>query len=133
MNGEPATEATKTAIENSVTWFLSDKMQDASVSIATKKYLTNTNQLVYLTRCVVAESSVAKIKVQVLHRVQGGVHETGYQLFNDHRLMKYQNDMIFGTKAGTAANGDISTEVTEEEAQQVLQLVNTLGQARQTL
>jgi hypothetical protein len=111
MNNDPAaTEETKTALENSVTWFLADKMQDASVSIATKKYLTADNLLVYLTRCAVAETSVPKVKVQVLKRVDGGIHETGYQLFGDHRLVKYVNEMIFGAAPGSPA-GDQQTEV----------------------
>jgi hypothetical protein len=128
----PATEPTKTAIENSVSWFLADKLQDPATTIATKKYLTGKNELVYLTRCNVAELSVPRLKVQVFKRVDGGVHETGYQLFGDHRLLKYVNEMIFGTAPGTAA-GDRSEEVSEEEAGRVLELVNTLGGARQTL
>jgi len=127
-----ATEATKTALENSVSWFLADKLRDASIPIATKKYLTTQNVLVYLTRCNVAESSVPRVKVQVLHRVAGGVHETGYQLFSDHRLEKYQNDMIFGSQPG--AMPDTTNEpVAEQEAQELLALVNSLAQAQQTL
>src|SRR5438477_8108090 len=91
-----ASDEAKTALENSVTWFLSDKLADVNTPIATKKFLTNNNLLVYLTRCNVAELAVPRIKVQVLQRVEGGVHETNYQLFNDHRLEKYENDMIFG-------------------------------------
>jgi hypothetical protein len=128
----PASEATKTTLENSVSWFLADKLEDASTAIATKKYLTADNHLVYLTRCNVAESSVPKVKVQVFNRVSGGVKETGYQLFGDHRLTKYVNDMIFGSSPG-AATGDKNAEVSEIEALEVLQLVNGLGTARQTL
>jgi hypothetical protein len=127
-----ATEPTKTELENTVTWFLADKMQDASVSIATKKYLTNDNLLVYLTRCVVAETSVPKIKVQVLKRIDGGVHETGYQLFGDHRLTKYENEMVFGVQPATAANAE-NLDVSEKEAGDVLTLVKGLANARQTL
>lgn len=127
-----ATEATKTALENSVSWFLADKMQAANVPIVTKKYLTSENELVYLTHCNVAETNVPKVKVQRLVRVEGGVQETCYQLFADHRLEKYQNDMIFGTTAGTS-NGDETQEVTEAEAAEVLSWVNNLAQARQTL
>ncbi|MDB5178571.1 MAG: hypothetical protein JWN01_514 [Patescibacteria group bacterium] len=132
MNAEPATEVTKTTLENSVNWFLADKLQNASTPIATKKYLTNQNVLVYLTSCNVAELSIPRVKVQVLSRVPGGVHEVGYQLFGDHRLEKYNNDMIFGTKPGSAA-GDQSVPVYEPEAQELLALVNGLGQAQQTL
>jgi hypothetical protein len=131
-NDSPATEATKTALENSVGWFLADKLRDASTPIATKKYLTNDNLLVYLTRVNMAESSVPTVKVQVFKRVDGGVHETGYQLFSDHRMIKYVNEMIFGAQPGTAA-GDKTEEVSESEAAGMLALVNTLGNARQTL
>ena len=128
----PATEATKTAIENSVAWFLADKVQDAHTPIVTKKYLTNENVLVYLTQCTVAETNVPRYKVQVFNRVDGGVREVGYQLFPDHRLTQYVNEMIFGTQTGTAA-GDKTRDVTETEAAQVLTLINSLGNARQTL
>ncbi len=128
----PATEATKTSLENSVSWFLADKLQDATASIVTKKYLTSKNELVYLIRCNVAEASVPRVKVQVFVRVDGGVRETGYQLFGDHRFLKYQNEMIFGTTAGTAA-GDRTEEVTDSEALELIALVNGLGSARQTL
>jgi hypothetical protein len=128
----PASEATKTALENSVAWFLSDKLQDAATPIATKKYLTNDNRLIYLTHCNVAETSVPRVKVQQFERVDGGVRETGYQLFADHRFVKYTNDMIFGTKPGTAA-GNQMDEVGETEAAEVLALVNGLATARQTL
>lgn len=127
-----ATEPTKTTLENSVSWFLADKLHDAATPIATKKYLTVDNVLVYLTRCNVAESSVPRIKVQVFERVDGGVRETGYQLFSDHRLMKYVNEMIFGTAPGTAT-GNSSEAVQEKEAAQLVELVNGLSAARQTL
>jgi hypothetical protein len=127
-----ATEPTKTALENSVTWFLSDKLEDPSTTIATKKYLTNKNELIYLTRCNVVEVSVPRVKVQVFERVDGGVSETGYQLFNDHRLVKYINEMIFG-KNPRSATGNENQEVSESEATELLALVNMLGSARQTL
>ncbi len=128
-----ATEESKTALENSVSWYLADKLADPATTIATKKYLTSNNLLVYLTRCNVAELSVPRIKVQVLQRVSGGVHETGYQLFGDHSFQKYQNEMIFGTKA---TEGTVSTEsqpVSQTETEQLLQLVSSLQQARQTI
>jgi hypothetical protein len=127
-----ATEPTKTTLENSVTWFLADKLQDAATPIATKKFLTNDNQLIYLTKCNVAESSVPRVKVQVFNRVEGGVHEAGYQLFSDHRLMKYVNEMIFGAEPGGPA-GNNTENVSEQEAADLVQLVNSLGSARQTL
>ena len=126
-----ATEETKTSLENSVAWFLADKMHDATVSIAIKKYLTTNNLLVYLTRCNVSDSSVPRIKVQVLQRVAGGVHESSYQLYADHRLEKAQNDMIFGTQ--NPADGSVSETVSDTEAHQLLELVNSLQTARQTL
>lgn len=129
---QAATEATKTNLENLVSWFLADKMQDASTPIATKKFLTNENLLVYLTRCNVAETSVPKVKVQVFKRIQGGVHETGYQLFGDHRLVKYENEMLFGTKPSSATGNEMS-EVSDSEAVGVITLVNSLQTARQTL
>lgn len=128
----PATEATKTALENSVSWFLADKLQDATTPIAIKKYLTPDNVLVYLTRTTMAEAAVPRVKVQVFERVDRGVREAGYQLFSDHRLVKYVNEMIFGTAPGTAT-GNQMEEVSEEEAAKVLGLVNDLGSARQTL
>ncbi|HSX02198.1 MAG TPA: hypothetical protein VLI05_02665 [Candidatus Saccharimonadia bacterium] len=131
---ELVSEDSKTALENSVSWYLADKLADANTAIATKKYLTSNNLLVYLTRCNVAELTVPRIKVQVLQRVKGGVHETGYQLFGDHRLEKYQNNMIFGAGAGNSTTGDSTgAPVTEIEAKQLLELVSSLQSARQTL
>jgi hypothetical protein len=128
----PATEPTKNAIENSVSWFLSDKLQDAGSPIATKKYLTPDNQLIYLTHCNVPESSIPKVKVQRFVRVDHGVKEIGYQLFSDHRFVKYVNEMIFGTQANTPS-GNQTEEVSEAEASEILNLVNSLTSARQTL
>jgi len=127
-----ATEQTKTALENSVTWFLSDKIQDARTPIATKKYLTNDNLLVYITHCNVADTSVPRVRVQVFKRVNRGVREEGYQLFGDHRFVKYVNEMIFGAAPGTA-DGNKNEPVSEKEAGELLTLVNGLGSARQTL
>jgi hypothetical protein len=129
---DQATEPTKTALENSVSWFLSDKLQDAHTPIATKKYLTNDNVLVYITHCSVADASVPRVKVQVFRRVHGGVREEGYQLWADHRFTKYVNEMIFGGDKGTAA-GNEQEPVGETEAGEVLAMVNNLGTARQTL
>jgi hypothetical protein len=131
MSDTPATEPTKTSLENSVNYFLADKITDASTPIATKKWLTSDNTLVYLTICNVAETTVPRIKVQVLQRVPGGVHETAYQLFSDHRLVKLNNDMIFGNQAGAA--GDKSEDVSESEAQALIAQVNALASARHML
>lgn len=127
----PASDELKTAIENSVSWYLADKLHDATVSIAIKKYLTSNNLLVYLTRCNVAETSVPRIKVQILQRVNGGIHESSYQLYVDRRLEKTQNDMIFGIEK--VDDGSQNETVTNTEAQQLLELVNSLQNARQTL
>jgi len=127
----PASEEVKTAIENSVSWYLADKLHDATVSIAIKKYLTSNNLLVYLTRCNVAETSVPRIKVQILQRVDGGIHESSYNLYVDHRLEKIQNDMLFGTEK--SSDGSQSETVSEAEAHQLLDLVNSLQNARQTI
>lgn len=132
MSNELATEKSKTDLENSVSWFLADKLS-ATTAIATSKYLTNDNLLVYLTRCDVADSSAPRIKVQVLRRVSGGVHETSYQLFADHRFVRGENNMIFGAsdkKTDSAVDG---AEVTEGEMQELLQLVNGLNEARPAL
>ena len=129
----PATEETKNTIENTVNWFLTDKLQDPVITIATKKYLTNENKLIYLTHCNVAELSVPRIKVQLFERVDGGVRETGYQIFSDHRMMKSVNEMIFGTTPGTTATGNMSEEVSQEEAAALVLEINALTQARQTL
>ena len=128
----PASEATKNAIENAISWYLADKLHDATVSIATKKYLTSNNLLVYITRCNVSETNIPRVKVQVLQRVSGGVHESSYQLYGDHRLEKSQNDMPFGTEGGASDGSQVET-VTETEGQQLLELVNSLQTARQTL
>ncbi len=113
-------------------WFLADKLQDPVITIATKKFLTNANKLIYLTHCNVAETSVPRIKVQVFERVGGGVRETGYQIFSDHRMTKNVNEMIFGTKPGTAS-GNLSEEVTEQDAAELIAEINALTEARQTL
>jgi hypothetical protein len=130
-----ATEPTKTALENSVQWYLADRLRDATTPIASKKYLTHDNTLVYLTYTSVAEASVPRVKIQVLSRVAGGVHEMMYSLFADHRFTKTTNDMIFGVRPGAEqASPEAPSDVTEDEAQKLLELVNSLTtNARQTL
>jgi hypothetical protein len=127
-----AIEASKNTIEDTVNWFLADKLDDPATTIATKKFMTNDNLLVYLTHCNVAEVSVPRIKVQVLQRVDGGVREVGYQIFSDHRFVKLVNDMIFGNKPGAVAVNQ-SEEVTEKEALELITLLSSLSRARQTL
>jgi hypothetical protein len=53
-------------------------------------------------------------------------------LYSDHRFVKFTNEMIFGTRPGTAA-GDQTTGVSEDEGQTLLAMVNNLANARQTL
>lgn len=125
-------EQSKTQIENIVTWLLSDKASSGAVPIVTKKYMTNTNLLVYLTLCSLPESNAPRLKIQVLQRVDGGVHETGYQLYGDHRFEKYENDMLFGSEP-SGADGSKSSPVVEAETQLLLQLLTSLQTARQTL
>lgn len=127
-----ATAETKTALENSITWMLGERLGVAPAPIVTSKYMTSNNLLVQLTSCAMPELSVPRLKVQVYQRVTGGVHETGYNLYGDHRLAKYENDMIFGSGKG-GDDGSTTEPVTEEEAQQLLGLVNGLGNARQTV
>jgi hypothetical protein len=129
----PASADSKTKLENIVSWYLTDKLNTATAPIATVKFLTNDNLLVHLTRCNVAESAIPLIKVQVFRRVDGGVSETGYQLYNDQRFEKYVNNMLFGTSA-TGTDPNTQTPVTEQEAEELLILVNSLQTtARQTL
>lgn len=126
-----ATDPTKTALENAVTWYLNDKMSGAGVTIATQKYLTHDNRLIYLTHCAISDAAVPKIKIQVLERVEGGVHETGYQLYSDHRLERYQTAMVFGTTPG---GPDTTGEpVTETEAAELLALVSALQTSARAL
>lgn len=123
---EAATEATKTSIENSVSWYLSEKLQGVAMPIVTVKYLTNDNVLISLTLCSVAETNVPRIKVQVFTRVEGGVTETGYQLYSDHRFEKYITNMIFGSAPNQPGDSP-ATAVTEAEAQQLVALLGSLA------
>ena len=120
----PASEATKTAIENAVTWYLSEKLSGSTATIVTQKFITHDNRLIYLTKCSIADAAVPRIKVQVLERVTGGVHETGYQLYGDRRLERYQNAMMFGT--APSAPDTTGEAVVETEAAELLTLVSAL-------
>lgn len=128
-----ATEATKTALEDSVHWLLADKLSAANMPVTTNKYMTANNLLVYLTLCSLPDATAPRLKVQVFQRVNGGVHETGYHLYADHRFEKYENDMIFGQQPPAGADGSVMATVSEEEAQLLLQLTGSLTSARQTL
>lgn len=128
-----ANEEVKTELENSVSWYLADKLGDPSTIIAAKKYITSNNLLIYLTRCNVVESAVPRIKVQVLKRVDGGVHETGYLLYGDHRFERYENSMIFGRKAKSGVAESKPKPVTLSDAKELLHLLAALQTARQTL
>ena len=133
MNPELATEATKATLENNVSWFLADKLTASSMPIVTNKYITNDNILIYITRCNVADASAPRIKVQILKRVAGGVHEASYQLFNDRRLTRTDNHMIFGAADATSSTDGSSVDVTEVEAQELIVTVNALADARPAL
>ena len=133
MSNELATEITKTTLENSVSWFLAEKLAGTSMPIVTNKYITGDNILIYLTRCEVADSSAPRIKVQILKRVDGGVHEANYQLFSDHRLIRIDNKMIFGAATDDIASDQSPVEVSETEAQTLIATVNGLTSARPAL
>jgi hypothetical protein len=120
----PATDATKNELENAISWYLNDKLASSGTTIATQKYLTTDNRLIYLTRCTVASSAIPTVKVQIFERVEGGVHETGYQLYSDRRLESYKNAMIFGT---TPSGPDITGQpVDEPSAQARVALISAL-------
>lgn len=133
MNSELATEATKATLENNVSWFLADKLAATSTPIVTNKYITNDNVLIYISRCSVANASAPRIKVQILKRVDGGVHEASYQLFDDRRLTRTDNQMIFGASDAGASSDVTSIDVTEAEAQELVVTVNALAEARPAL
>ena len=133
MNQELASEATKATIENNVSWYLGDKLAASNMPLVTNKYITSDNVLVYITKCNVSESYAPRIKVQVLKRTNGGVHESSFQLFNDQRLTRTDNNMIFGA-AEPGMPTDISpVDVTDAEAQELIVLINLLKDARTAL
>ena len=127
-----ATEPTKTALENAVYALLADRMSGSMMPIITKKYLTNDNQLVYLTQCNVAESAIPRVRVQILKRVDGGVHETSYALYADQRLESSENPMIFG-EAGQPRDEEAPASVDETTARAVVDLIGQLPNAQQGL
>ncbi len=133
MNNNLASEASKTTLENNVSWFLADKLAASSLPIATNKYITNDNVLIYLTRCNVADNSAPRIKVQILRRVDGGVQETVYQLFGDHRFTRMENNMIFGAAGANEPTEHDTSDVSEQEAQELINTVNALSEARPAL
>lgn len=122
---QPAVDATIMTIENNVRALLADKLQSPSTAIATKKYLTANNQLVYLTVCTVAESAIPSLRIQVYERVEGGVHERSYALFSDRRFEVTENPMIFGEPDPV---DEIPKPVDEGEAQALVALVGSLGE-----
>jgi hypothetical protein len=128
-----ATEASKTTLENNVSWFLADKLAASSLPIVANKYITNDNILIYLTRCNIADNSAPRIKVQILKRVDGGVQETVYQLFSDHRFTRMDNNMIFGAAEQNGPVEHAISDVSEQEAQELINTVNGLTEARPAL
>jgi hypothetical protein len=133
MSNEVATEATKTTLENSVSWFLAEKLAGTTMPIVTNKYITGDNVLIYLTRCEVADISAPRIKVQILKRVDGGIYEANYQLFSDHKLTRTDNNMIFGAASQSGPADQSPIEVSETEAQALITTVNGLTSARPAL
>jgi len=129
---ELATEPTKTALENAVYVLLADRMATSTMPITTKKYLTNDNHLVYLTQCNVAESAIPRVRVQVLKRVDGGVHETSYALYADQRLELSENPMIFG-ETSQPRSDDTPKSVDEATAQALVDMIGQLPEAQQGL
>ena len=127
---QPATEPTITAIENRVTALLAEKLANPTTAIATNKYLTGDNHLIYLTQCTVAESSIPRIRIQIFERVEGGVHEHSYALFNDRRFEATENPMIFGQ---APAATEAVTTVDEPTAASILTSIETLSTDQQNL
>lgn len=125
---QPAADATKTALENAIYGLIDDVSAVPTTPITTKKYLTGDNRLVYLTLCSVTESSMPRVRVQVLSRVEGGVHETNFALFTDRRFEVSQNPMIFGSSATQTV--EPAATVDEATAQQLLSLIGHLPDAQ---
>ena len=103
----------------------------AITAIVTKKFLTSDNQFVYLTRSAITTDTIPSLKFQVFQRVEGGVHETGYLLYHDHRFERYENPMIFGQN--TTDQVTASAPVSQAEAEQLLQLLASLGDHNQKI
>ncbi len=132
MNAELATDQTKTALENSVGWILSEQLGSPNMPMATIKFMTQDNLLFFLTKCQVSDSSAPRIKVQIFSRVTGGVHESNYQLFMDHKFIRTDNDMIFGVTPSYSDATAAPVEVGEAEALHLLVQVNNLVNAQKT-
>lgn len=129
---ELASDSTKTALENAVYALLADRMAGSSMPITTKKYLTNDNNLVYLTQCNVAETAIPRVRVQVLKRVAGGVHETNYSLYVDQRLESTENPMIFG-EANQTRSDETPKSVDDATAVALIEMIGKLPEAQQRL
>jgi len=127
-----ASDSTKTDLENAVYALLADRMAGSSMPITTKKYLTNDNNLVYLTQCNVAETAIPRVRVQVLKRVDGGVHETNYSLYVDQRLESTENPMIFG-EAGQTRSDEAPKSVDDTTAKALIEMIGKLPEAEQRL
>ncbi len=102
------------------------------MSIASKKYLTSRNELVYLTLCMVPSPTIPRLRVQLSIRVEGGVREEAYALYSDHRLEKSVNEMIFGRPAVAPPASDNPQPVDEDELLRVMSLLESLGPEHQT-
>lgn len=133
METAQATEASKTQLENIVSGLVSDKLSSSTVSIASKKYLTRDNELVYVTLCLMSGATIPRIRVQVFHRVENGVREEAFALYGDHRLEKTGNDMIFGRRTEGPSASAAPIPVSEEELGRIIALLSSLGPENQTL
>jgi hypothetical protein len=131
MDQVPANEETKDQLENQAVYLLGNSDSSTVTAIATKKYLTADNQFVYLTRSTITTDTIPSLKWQVFRRVDGGVVETGYLLYHDHRFERYENPMIFGQNDAnqTTANSPVS----QAEAEQLMQLLTGLGPHNQKI
>ena len=94
-------------------------------TMVTNKYLTPSNEFVYLTRTSVSDNSLPSVKIQVFRRVEGGVRETGYSLYNSDRFDRYDNAMIFGQ--GKDGGSLEPSPISLAEAQDLLTLVQGLN------
>lgn len=128
MSAKLATTAQKNYLQERVLILISDtyKIVPPGTTVQAKRYLTNDNQFVYLTHSQANTPMVAPIKIQVFQRVDGGVRETIYRLYGDHRLTRETNLMIFG-QAPDSPQVDQANDVTEDEAATLCTIVDSLN------
>lgn len=132
MDQVPASEEIKDQLENQAVFLLGSSDSTTVTAVATKKYLTADNQFVYLTRSSITTDTIPSLKFQVFRRVDGGVFETGYLLYHDHRFERYENSMIFG-KNQPAQETPAAAPVSQAEGEQLMQLLASLGDHNQKI